>query len=471
MERRTFVNLIAVGLAAAALLVYAGTQLLAQAVLDPSYPLHAELPRAGGLVAEKEVTYNGDGVGQVADLELDGETVMVEMAIDEGVRIPRDVDVVVQRSSAIGEQALDIRPREPLSGATAFSERGDTLEVGEVTLPPEIQELLELANDVFEPIDDDNAGLVVAELADAVRGRQSELRSILADSADFSEAVADNGDDFDRFFAASRTVNRALADNRETLGALFGDIADATTILTDMRSEFEGVLADAPPTLALTGDLVERSQPNISCLIDDFADFNAFTARPENLDNAAEALRMNRFFFDGFDTITQTDPFGGEWQRIQLAMEEEPGERYEPQRPIRDVLPGGACSSPFGEGAPAATQADFSPTTTETEVVPPEDNRAEPVRRGPRPRTQELAAGSGQPATVDGSGTADGSGAADEDGEAVAVSTQLPAPGDSGVSLLLGIGVLLGARRLTGSLSTTRSAPASDPMTRRPPRG
>lgn len=382
MQRRTVVNLVAVAVASAALLLYAIAQLLAGTVLDDRYPLYADLPRGGGLLPEKEVTYNGHGIGQVAAMELVGSSVRLQLAIDGDVRVPRDVDVVVQRSSALGEQALDIRPRSAVTPDTDYYEPGDQIEIAELTLPPEVQRLLALANEVFGAVDEERAGALVAELADALRGRGSDLRAILRDSANLSEDVADAGVDFDRFFASGRVVNRVLAENRDTIAGLVGDIADATTILTDMRSEFEAVLTDAPPTLTLTAELVERSQPNLSCTIRDLANLNEYVAQPSVLTDAAEALRLNRFFFDGFATITQTDPFGHHWQRLKFEMRDEGhGERYVPKRPIPPIRPGGACTSPYGPGAPAATEPGHVPITTDTTVVPPEDTRAEGVRR------------------------------------------------------------------------------------------
>lgn len=432
MQRRTFVNLVAVIVASLALISYATAQLVAGVFLDNRYPLYVELPRAGGLVADKEVTYNGHGIGQVADMEVVGEVARLRLAVEPNFRIPTDVDVVVQRSSALGEQVLDFRPRAAVGEGTDFYEAGDTVAYRELTLPPEVQRLFALANDVFEPIDKDAAGMVVAELADAVRGRSSELRSIMRDSADFSETLADNSEDFDRFFASGRVVNRVLAENRDTLAELFGDIADATTILTDMRTEFEGVLADAPPTLALAGDLVERAQPNLSCTIRDLATLNAYVAQPEVLNQAGEALRLNRWFFDAFHTFTQEDEFGKFWQRIRLAAGEHPGERYEPKRPIPDVLPGGACSSPFGEGAPAATQPGFVPVTTETRVVRPEHDRTEPVRR---------------PVRSDAVGAPGGGPDGGVDGAPLPVTGAWPGQG-AALPLVLGLGVMAAVGRL-----------------------
>lgn len=381
VSRRTLTNLAAVALASTVLLLYGLTQLLAGTLFDSTYPLHMELDTSDGLVEDKEVSYNGVGIGKVTGLELVGDRVRVDMAIDDEVEVPADVDVVVMRSSPVGEQRLDLRPVGDGGGETL--EPGDRVTPREVTMPTRVQPLLELAADVLEPVDPEQAGQVVGELADTVRGRREDIRGFMDDSARFSSAVADRGEDYDRFFAASRQVNAALADNRDTLGRLFGEITEATAILTDMRADYERLLSSGPPVLSQAGDIIQRGQANLSCSLDDFSGLTAYMAEDEQLANASEALRVNQWFFEGFNRITPQDARGNWWQRIHFAAEPIPPTRsYMPdKRPIPATLPGGACSSPFGEGAGAAAQHDFALTVPEGRLVPPENGRTEPVRR------------------------------------------------------------------------------------------
>lgn len=384
ISRRTFANLAAVALASAVLLLYGLTQLLAGTLFDPTYPLHVELDSSDGLVENKQVSYNGVGIGEITNVTLVKDRVRVDMAINEGVEVPANVDVVVMRSSPVGEQRLDLRPVGDGGGETL--EPGDRIEPREVTMPTRVQPLLELAANVLEPVDPEQAGTVVAELADAVRGRRDDIRGFLDDSARFSATVADNGEDYDRFFAASRRVNAALADNRATLGRLFGEITEATAILTDVRADYERLLSSGPPVLAQAGDIIERSQANLSCSLADFSELTAYMAEDEQLTNASEALRLNRWFFEGINRITPQDARGNWWQRIHFSFEPVPPTRsYMPEkRPVPATLPGGACSSPFGEGAGAATQHDFELTVPDGRLVPPENGRTEPVRRESR---------------------------------------------------------------------------------------
>lgn len=417
MNTRVVANLVAVTVATVALVVYTVTELLAAALFAPTYPLYVELPEAGGLIARQEVTVSGRVVGRVAEVDLHGDGVVAELAIAEGEAVPRDSRVVVLRRSPLGEQAIDFRPA---SDRADPYEPGDTVVAADATTPVPVQRLLALANEVLDPVDADAAGRLVAELADTVRGRRQDLRDVVSDSARLSEAVADNAADLDTFFREGATVAAALADSREALSRSIGEMADAAQLLADVRGDLEGLLVDAPPALTQVGGLVRRAQPNLACIIGDLADTNVYLARPEQLHHAGEALRLNRWFFVGFDIITERDARGGDWQRIHfLPPQESVGLPYVPHRPIPATLPGGACESAFGPGAPAATQPDVDLVHPESRLVPPEDDRSEPVRPG-----------------------------ADRELSAARAPGQAPQAPGHGLPLLLGAVTLAGAGRL-----------------------
>lgn len=396
MHSRTLVNLVTVVIASAVLLLFAVTQLLASAILANTYPLYVELSEAGGLLENKQVTYRGAAVGEIIDVTLcddpdvvegpecaDVEHVRVELGIDDDARIPRGVEVVVLRQSAVGEQALDIRPLVATGPSTTFYEEGDVIEPGSVTLPTKPQRLLELANAVFAPVDEASAAIVVAELADALQGRSDDLRSILVDSATLGEAVGDNGADYDRFFAASRIVNAALAENRQVLAGLITDLADGAELIGEIRPSVDALLDSAPPVLSDTTSLLTRGDANLACIIEDLSNLNTYLSLPEVLADLEEGIRVNEFFFEAFRIIGPDSAQGDPWLRVRFILEPAPTPLlYTPPRPIPATLPGGACQSVFGAGAGSAVQPGFRPVAPESQVIRPEDDRTTPVRDG-----------------------------------------------------------------------------------------
>jgi virulence factor Mce-like protein len=465
---RTFVNLVTVVLASVVLLLFAVTQLLAQAVLDRTYLLYVELPEAGGLLENKQVTYRGVAVGTVDTVYLCGDDtaparvpdcaagddggVIVEMGVEDDARIPRGVDVVVLRQSAVGEQALDIRPRVTTGPSTAYYAEGDVIAPGSPpVLPTKPQDLLVLADRVFAPVDPESAATLVRELADAVEGRSEDVRSILTNSATFSEAIADNGADFDRLFASSRVVNASLAENREELTALLTDLADSAALLGDVRAEVDALLGTAPPVLDLTTSLLVRGDADLACVVRDLADINAYTNRPEVFRDLEESIRVNEFFFEAFRVIGPTSAQGDPWLRVHFIAEPEPpARRFVPERPVRPILPGGACESVFGPGAGAATQPGFQVVTPESVVIRPEDDRQDP-----RSATAVLTAAGGGAQQVGGPAVPAAVVAADAG--AVALDRATPVLGTAVLALLAASA--LGARRLAAL--DLRRVPAS----------
>ena len=391
LDKRTLTNLVAISVVSAVLIVYALAQLLTGAILDDSYPLSVQVPDTGGLIPQQEITLSGVPVGLVESFKLEGEHVIVQMAIDENRNIPRDVDVVILRRSAVGEQALDFRPHD--NGSEDFYEAGDVVQPADVVTPVEVQRLLTLADEVFSPIDPENAGKLIGELADIVRGRRDDIRSIISDSAEFSSDIADNGENYDKLFREGRKVTRSLAANRESLAQSLGDMADAATVLSDMRGDFEGLLADAPPLMGEVSTLVNRVNPTLSCIVTDLAAINEYTARDRQMDNIETALRYNQWFFVGFDIGSPYDAEGRVWNRLQFIPPQQPPARsYLPEkRPIPDILPGGACESPFGPGAGSATQAGYSKRVPEARVIRPANDRRQPVRAAGLIRTDSAS--------------------------------------------------------------------------------
>ena len=465
---RTTTNLIAVALVSAVLIIYALAQLLTGALLSDSYPLTVQVPETGGLIPQQEVTLSGVPIGLVERFELEGEHVNVHLSIDEGRQIPREVDVVILRRSAVGEQAMDFRPHD--GAGDKFFAANEVIEPANVVTPVEVQKLLTLADDVFGPVDPENAGKLVSELADIVRGRRDDIRSIISDSAEFSADIADNGEDYDTLFREGRKVTRSLAANRKSLARSLGDMADAAAVLSDMRTDFEGLLADAPPTLNDVTTLVNRSNANLSCIITDFADINEYTARDRQMNNLETALRYNQWFFVGFDIGSPYDAKGRVWNRLQFVPPQEPPARsYLPEkRPIPDILPGGACESPFGPGAGSATEANYSKRVPEARIVRPANDRRQPVRVASAGTTASpVSSDDGSFSSGDTSDDDFGGAAPSDDNDAtaptlavVAPESTLPVTGMDVVTLLL-IGLALIAAGIPAARARLRPVAAS----------
>ncbi len=97
--------LFSIGVVAAAFLTF-----VSGVLFDDSYLVSVPMPEAGGVLPQQEVTVLGRSVGQVKDVELTREGVMLTLEIDGEREVPAEADVKVLRRSPIGEQAIDFHP-------------------------------------------------------------------------------------------------------------------------------------------------------------------------------------------------------------------------------------------------------------------------------------------------------------------------------------------------------------------------
>ncbi len=75
------------------------------------YDVTVNLAGSGGLYPGSVVSYRGNRIGKVTDLDVTEHGVRAVASIQKGVRIPVDSQAVVSNLSAVGEQRLDFRPR------------------------------------------------------------------------------------------------------------------------------------------------------------------------------------------------------------------------------------------------------------------------------------------------------------------------------------------------------------------------
>lgn len=137
----------------------AGTVYVADTVVGGSlfhhpYHLTVELDQAAGLHDGSIVTYRGQRIGEVTDVRLTGRTtgasVVADVAIDKGVRVPRDSTLKVLDLSAVGEQYLDVEPAS-LSGP-AYAD-GDTVPLTRTTTPLSVPVVLADAQRLMRHLD------------------------------------------------------------------------------------------------------------------------------------------------------------------------------------------------------------------------------------------------------------------------------------------------------------------------------
>lgn len=420
---RISANVLAVLVVSIVLIVGAFLTYASGVVFDDSYEVQIALPEAGGVLPDQQVTVLGRAVGQVRDVEVTTDGVLVTMGIMGDQRVPDPAIATVLRRSPVGEQAVDLAP--PTLEWTA-AEEGSVIAADDVTIAPEVAGLLDETVAVFSEIGADDVSVLVEELAVALDGRGQRLRRLGRDSLDLQRTLVGGIPEFERLLDTSEATLDVLQEQRDTLRSVIREGADLTEVFAEQRPNLDALLDNTPRALDEAEALLVNVRPNLGCLLRDLTDLNDMLLGPSTyqgangpdlysskLDELERGLATHQFFFEqGFSLVAQYDVnTGTPWLRVLLKADSpQKAEFYDDFRATPQTQPGAACDSEaFGPGVDAvrqpgaqaahetAPEIDFAPSRgSEPARVSPDgsdgDTRVgEPV--APVPSSQTSASG------------------------------------------------------------------------------
>lgn len=251
---------------------------------DP-YTVHLRLATSGGLFERSEVAYRGKLVGNVTDVRLDGPGVIADLRLDEGTRIPADLDAAVSNLSAAGEQFVDLRPR---STAGPYLAAGSVIPAERTSTPVTTAVLVRNVAELLDQVGNKDLNTVVDELALALDGTGPELARLVDDSEALIGSLSDalpstinvlrNGrtnldtaneltGEFQRFTRELRTLTSSLRRSdpavRELLAKGPAGIADLDKFVTTLNTPVAALLGN----LITPGNLITARLPALNGLL------------------------------------------------------------------------------------------------------------------------------------------------------------------------------------------------------------
>lgn len=250
------------------------------------FQVTVDLAGSGGLYQGSVVSYRGNRVGKVTDLELTPDGVRATASIDQGTRIPVDTEAVVSNLSAVGEQRLDFRPRVdhgPWLADHSVVRRQDT------GLPLSTAEFFTHANRLTRRIDVDDVETVARELGTAFGDPDLDLRRLYEQSDRTLGTVEQLTPATVQLLERGQVPLQTLSDNGDQLRGFSRDVRaltaelhraepDVTSLLEDgtvLVPQLRGTLAENRLTLAsllgkgrLVSEVAADRQPALMTWLD-----------------------------------------------------------------------------------------------------------------------------------------------------------------------------------------------------------
>jgi virulence factor Mce-like protein len=341
------------------------------------------LPDTAGLIKGLTATSNGVTVGTVNSVKLDpgNRSVTVSVSLDPGKKLPGDVSASVIRANPLGEQSVDFSPQH--GGTAAPLANGATVPVAAVGTPPNVGDVINVADTLFNAIPKQDLTTAVHELAVTLAGRGQDLRSITQTNLAFSQEFLNYQAQFQALLANSPPILNAVANDGPQLQQAISNTVVLSKVLADHRFDTVHLFANGIRLGQTLGGLIANNEPNLACLLHDFGRITANTAEPANLSALDTALATNQQFFGPVDALSPLGSTKGlypgdpdhpqNWLRTYLILPpaQPPAVSYNPHHELPPTKPGPGCQTEFGAGVGPATQPGFQPTGGGAVLPPP----------------------------------------------------------------------------------------------------
>jgi phospholipid/cholesterol/gamma-HCH transport system substrate-binding protein len=228
------------------------------------YSVTVELPRAAGLYPRGNVTYRGTEVGQVADMKLTDTGVAAVLSLRSDVAIPSDLEAEVHSVSGVGEQYMELLPR---NGTSASLKNGDVIPASRATVPPDINGLVESLNTGLQAVPRENLKTVVDESYTAVGGLGPELARFREGAIAVAIDARKNLDAITGLIDKSGPVLDSQVDTADAISAWSARLATVTGELRDHDNAVAGALAKGGPAADEARQLFDRLRPTVPILM------------------------------------------------------------------------------------------------------------------------------------------------------------------------------------------------------------
>jgi phospholipid/cholesterol/gamma-HCH transport system substrate-binding protein len=247
---------------------YVGAQYtgLVDELLDRGYTVRADFADSGGIFAGAEVTYRGVPVGRVGALRLTGsEGVSVSLDIEgDGPRIPADTLAVVANRSAVGEQYVDLQPRD--SGGPYLLD-GSTIPRASTRVPLPTTDMVLSLDRLVTSVGKDDLRVTVDELGKAFAGTGPSLSRLVDSGNALVESASDSLPQTVSLIEDSRKVLKTQADQGSSIKSFSRDLAALTAELKSSDGDLRKLIGNAAPAAQEVNSLLKSTGPDLRVLL------------------------------------------------------------------------------------------------------------------------------------------------------------------------------------------------------------
>ena len=238
------------------------------------YSLSAELEDAAGLQSGNEVRVAGVKVGRITGIHLNRRAAIVEMEIQDDVRVPVESKLEVKLKTLLGQKFVDLQMppgylaaasagAEPADATDGFLEDGDVIPLAQTTIPYEIHQAATEGTRVLEGIDKKALRKLINVVAGTFGRSSDELGRALVSLDDAMEVLSPKGVEISRVLRSARRATFTLAGSDRDLESILGRSAEVLTTLAERRESISSLLAATNDLASDLGLLIRAARGSV----------------------------------------------------------------------------------------------------------------------------------------------------------------------------------------------------------------
>ena len=231
-------------LALVVVLTFLATGCVPEAVRGDRITVTVYLSDSAGLFEGNDVGVLGVPIGEVADIEPEGERVRVTLEIDADQPIPADAGAVVVARSVATDRYVELTPA--YDGGKKL-EDGDVIDTDRTATPVDFDEVLETINEFATGISGTKktkraVQRFINQGAAALEGTGGLANRSVRELAQAVSTLSGQRQDFAETVVSLDTLVATIADNDATVREFVDQVSEASSLLAGERDNFRRAL-------------------------------------------------------------------------------------------------------------------------------------------------------------------------------------------------------------------------------------
>jgi phospholipid/cholesterol/gamma-HCH transport system substrate-binding protein len=312
------------------LAIFASLMVFAELRFQAEKTYKAEFTTVSGLEDGAFVRIAGVEVGKVKATSITPEAIaVVEFSTDDTVVLTEGTRALIRYDNLIGGRYLELQEG---AGGVKRLEPGQTIPLDRTEPALDLDALIGGFRPLFRALDPEQVNALSGQLIQAFQGQGATISSFLAQTAAFTNTLADRDELIGQVIVNLNSVLGSLGDQSNQVDTAVGSLSELVQGLAARKTEFAEGLARIGVSTGILADLFEEVRPPLPKVVHEtdrtagivVADHDYVDNLLDTLPDAYQALARQGMYGDYFsfylcDAVLKLNGKGGQPVYVKVA--------------------------------------------------------------------------------------------------------------------------------------------------------